>query len=184
MFLVLDPYRHTHSAQNGFRLLTHGFVHQRVGVQAAGAGTDEHGGVRHHAHHREIPAEPAFEIADAHPGGDRDHQRVLVLCHRGERGGRGRQRLRFDGEYQDIGARGNGGIVGVDLKPKQLRHAIALRGVGIREHQAATVPAAVDKAAGEGAGYVAGADESDQWRVMGGSGGHGANLNRRPADVK
>ena len=115
MFLAFDPYRHTHGAQNGFRLLTHGFVHQRVGVQAAGAGPDEHGGVGHHAHHREISAEPAFEIADAHPGGDRDHQRALVLCHRGKRGGRGRQRLRFDGEHQDIGARGDGGVIGVDL---------------------------------------------------------------------
>src|SRR3989344_5533597 len=117
-----------------------------------------------------FPPEPAFEIADAHPGGDRDYQRVLVLCHCGECGGRGRQCLRFDGEYQDIGTRGNGGIVGVDLESKQLRHAIALRGIGIRENQAAAVPAAVDKAAGEGARDVAGANESDQWRVVRGGG--------------
>ena len=54
--------------------------------------------------------------------------------------------------------------------PEQLRHAITLRGVGIRENQAAAVPAAVDKATGEGARYVAGADESDQRRVVGGGG--------------
>ena len=76
----------------------------------------------------------------------------------------------FDGEHEDIGARGNGGIVGVDLEPEQLRHAIALRGIGIRENQATAVPAAVDKTTGEGARYVAGANESDQWWVVRGGG--------------
>ena len=149
MFLVLDPYRHTHSAQNGFRLLTHGFVHQRVGVQAAGAGTMSTAVFGITRTTGRFPPSQRSRSPMRTPAATETTPAGACAVPPWRARWRGRQRLRFDGEYQDIGTRGNGGIVGVDLKPKQLRRAIALRGVGIRENQAATVPAAVDKAAGE-----------------------------------